>query len=227
MICASDRESPRSRASSAASAKNASGHLTVVRVDEGTAGRQRPHHERRVAEFPCSCQGPLGLFAALGRACERQQQRFVREARTRAADASALGALSPASAALEPVQSFLHSSPRQPQWLQRRRQRQRQLGIRSFSAPGESGSQIVHFGFRPVDALLVAAVRRRVQQRRPSRCSGRGDGSARRHLRGPRGAFPVRTDERSPAAGSGFRAAVSSATTSDLSTSSVSWSSTW
>ena len=49
-----------------------SGHLTVVRVDEGTAGRQGPHHERRVAEFPCSCQGLLGLFAALGRARKRQ-----------------------------------------------------------------------------------------------------------------------------------------------------------
>ena len=52
---------------------------------------------------------------------------------------------------------------------------------------------------------LVAAVRRRVQQRRPSRCSGRGDDPVRRHLRGTRGAFPVRTDGRFPAVGSGCR----------------------
>ncbi len=50
-----------------------SGHLAVARVDDRTAGRQRPHHERRVADFPCSCQGLLGLFAALGRACTRRE----------------------------------------------------------------------------------------------------------------------------------------------------------
>ena len=155
MICANDRESPSSRASSVASAKNGLGHLAVARVYERTAGRQRPHHKRRVAEFPCRCQGLLGLFAALGRACKRQGAALCPRKLARAQPMRpALCGLSPASAALEPVQTLQHTAPRRPQRLQRRCQVSA-ARYPPFLAPGERGPQIVDFGFRLLDALLV------------------------------------------------------------------------
>jgi hypothetical protein len=65
---------------------------------------------------------------------------------------------------VEPGQPFPDAAPCEPQRLQRRRQRQRERGIRVFAAPRECAPQVVDLGFGPLDALLMAGARRGVAQ---------------------------------------------------------------
>ncbi len=105
---------------------------------------------------------------------------------------------------VEPGQPFPEAAPRLPQRLQRGRQRQRQLDVGVFPAPPERGAQVVDLDVGLLETLLIITARRRVKQRRPSPCSGRGGGRARRRPRRTRRVFPARTGAPSPAAGSGF-----------------------
>ena len=81
--------------------------------------------------------------------------------------------------------------------------------------------------FRLLDPLVVVTARTARRAARPSRCSGRGGGTGRRRPRRTRRASPARTGAPFPAAGIAFGRRLFSATTSDLSTSRVSWSRTW
>ena len=149
VICASDRESPSSRASSVASVNNG---LATSRSCGLASAPQDVRARTTSAGSPSSravAKALLGLFAAFARAGERQEQALSADGpHARSRCVGALWAVAGKRGA-QPVQSFLDAPPRQPQRLQRRRQRQRQLDIRRSQAPGESGSQIVHFGFRP------------------------------------------------------------------------------
>ena len=70
---------------------------------------------------------------------------------------------------VEPGPPFPETAPRLPQWLQRGRQRQRQLDVGVFAAPGESGAQVVDLGVGLLESLLIITACRRVEQRRDRR----------------------------------------------------------
>ena len=107
---------------------------------------------------------------------ERQQQRLVR-GRPYACRRHVAGLVAlVGQRGAEPGQPLLDASPRQPQRLQRRRQRQRQLGVRSFSRLHAKAARRLSISVPP--ARCAARGRRRSERRvgPPSRCSGRGGG---------------------------------------------------
>ena len=67
---------------------------------------------------------------------------------------------------VEPGQPFPDAAPCEPQRLQRRRQRQRELDIGVFAAPRERGAQVVDLGVGLLETLVMAGAgaRRRVEQ---------------------------------------------------------------
>src|ERR1700723_2497471 len=67
---------------------------------------------------------------------------------------------------VEPGQPFTPAAPRLPQWLQRGRQRQRQLDLGVFSAPPESGAQVVDLRLGLIETLLMITARRGVNRSR-------------------------------------------------------------
>ena len=70
---------------------------------------------------------------------------------------------------VEPGQPFPEAAPREPQRLQRGRQRQRQLDVGVFPAPPERGAQVVDLDFGLLETLLIITACRRVEQRRQRR----------------------------------------------------------
>ena len=74
-----------------------------------------------------------------------------------------------AKRAAQPVQPFLNPSSRQPEWLQRRRQRQGHFDIGVLQTPGECRSQVIDFGFRPLDAPFMVGIGRLIEE-----CGHRG-----------------------------------------------------
>jgi hypothetical protein len=104
-------------------------HLWVVAVYEA-AGGERPDQQGEVAEFAGDRQGFFGLIGAVRGAGPRVEQRRIREClRTHSPRYhGGLGSLV-GEDGVEPGQPFSGPAPCEPQWLQRRRELQRKLGV--------------------------------------------------------------------------------------------------
>ena len=140
------------------------GDLGVVHRDAAACG-QCPKQERGVVDPACDDQGFACLVHAIGCARVHLEEGVLGDRPRPHGCRDIAAVVAVREHRVEPGHALLNSPTGQPDRLQRRRQPRRQLDLRVLATPGESGPQVVQFGFDPFDALLVVVAGGRVESR--------------------------------------------------------------